>query len=298
METARSQSTRGSMLDMSLLGYSKGDPTRAASRVSFAGKLDTSRLPDPGPLKSCAPPRTVYSWMYDKPISLPPAKRASKCMSSSCYALEERPSSGLGRDALLNRQQRYKSWADQIEREEENIKKNNEDRVLTALDEPKMTKAEKRQSASMLKEAERCLKEAQERNMGQDPEEVAITGRQQRYMYEGMAKRFAEVIELMDANSLMLKEPVFRDYVYLLCDSDDLIVQEMKNIEKTKKDIWAKKYALHHLLYELHQYEQNGGRDDESEYEEPAPTPRRKPLGVSIKEISANLQVDSESDEE
>lgn len=239
----------------------------------------------------------MYSWMYDGPMLFPPAKKASRFKCSPWLTLEERPSSGLRRDAFLNRQQRYEFWANKIKREDENIRKANEDRALMAFDELKMTKAEKRQSASMLKQAERCLKEVQERDTVHTPEKVAIARRQRLYMYENMGKQFAEVIELMDVNSPMLKDPVFRDYMYLLCDSDDLIVHEMKEMENTKKEIWAKKYALHCVLHELHQCEQNGGRDGESEFEEPVPTPRRKPVGVSIKEISAKLQVDSESED-
>ncbi|TID22371.1 hypothetical protein E6O75_ATG11165 [Venturia nashicola] len=239
----------------------------------------------------------MYSWMYDKPLPVSSAKRASKPNSSPGHTLEPRPSSGLGRDALLNRQQRYEFWATQVEREEENIMKNNEHRALVALDEPKMAKVEKRQSASMLREAERCLKKAQARGAVQDPKTDAMKRRQQQFVYQSMAKQFAEVVELMDANSSMLKDPVFRDYVYLLCDSDDLIEQERKNMDKMRKDIWAKKLELHYILYDLHKEEQNGGSDEESDFEELAPAPRRKPLGVSIKEISANLQIDSESEE-
>lgn len=231
-------------------------------------------------------------------MPLPPVKRKPRYRSSLGYILEERPDSGLGRDALLNRQQRYEFWADQIQREEENIKKAQEEKALTgALDESRMTKAEKRQSASMLQEAERAIKEAQEKGTAPDPDKDAMTRRQQHFMYQSMAKQFSEIIAMMDANSPMLKDAVFRGYLYLLCDSDDLIVHERKTMEKTKKEIQMKRYELHYILYELHQEEQEAGREAREEFEMSSARLRGKPLGVSIREISAGLQVDSESEE-
>lgn len=236
--------------------------------------------------------------MYDKPKLQPPGKRNSKAKSSAGHALEERPSSGLRRDALLNRQQRYERWAEQIRREDESIKKADEDRALTiAFEEPKMTKAEKRQSASMLKEAERAMKEAQEKGTAEDPEKAAITRQQQREVYEWMGHQFEEIIARMDANCHMLKEAKFREFVYLLCDGDDNIVHEMKKMEKTKREIMEKRYRLHYVLYELYQEEQSAGKEEMRNFEMSTARLREKPLGVSVKEISANLQVESESEE-
>ncbi|QDS71556.1 hypothetical protein FKW77_005675 [Venturia effusa] len=226
----------------------------------------------------------------------------AKPTSSSSYLLTERPSPGLSRDALLNRQQRYEVWAQQIGREVEAVEKAKEERALRkSLIEFKMTKAEKRQSMRVLQEAERILKEDQEkREMESSLEdfEMAMTARrQQQKIYEQRALYFAEVIARMDANCPLLQDEKYREYLYVLCDSDDMVVHERKRLEKTKRDILNDWYALQSIFTEIYNHEQSSEEDELEDVEVLTFRRGAKPLSVSVKEVSAQLQMDPESEE-